>query len=162
MAKNIEPNLKNIELYLKLNRTENFLIPEYQRGYSWDIGQCDKLLEDIENFKESESNDPYFFGSIIIDCSDQNQFSLIDGQQRTTTFLLLLKIILLRLNEVLLTVSKDEDLEALIAGFKANRNKIMGAGNFEDAERKFFKLSYKKIITDIQTIFVTLKIFMKN
>lgn len=67
MAKNIEPNLKNIELYLKLNRTENFLIPEYQRGYSWDIGQCDKLLEDIENFKESESNDPYFFGSIIID-----------------------------------------------------------------------------------------------
>lgn len=125
MAKNIEPNLKNIELYLKLNRTENFLIPEYQRGYSWDIGQCDKLLEDIENFKESESNDPYFFGSIIIDCSDQNQFSLIDGQQRTTTFLLLLKAILLRLNEVLQTVSKDEDSEALIAGLKANRNKIM-------------------------------------
>lgn len=63
---------------------------------------------------------------------------------------------------MLLTISKDEDLEALIAGLKANRNKIMGAGNFEDAERKFFKLSYKKIITDIQTIFVTLKIFMKN
>lgn len=83
------------------------------------------MLEDIENFKESESNDPYFFGSIIIDCSDQNQFSLIDGQQRTTTFLLLLKAILLRLNEVLQTVSKDEDSEALIAGLKANRNKIM-------------------------------------
>ena len=32
---------------------------------------------------------------------------------------------MLRLNEVLLTVSKDEDLEALIAGLKANRNKIM-------------------------------------
>ena len=47
MAKNIEPNLKNIELYLKLNRTENFLILEYQRGYSWHIRG---ILDNVINY----------------------------------------------------------------------------------------------------------------
>ena len=52
MAKNIEPTLKLISSYLRLEKSENFVIPEYQRGYSWDIAQCDKLWQDIENFIE--------------------------------------------------------------------------------------------------------------
>ena len=86
MAKNIEPTLKLIREYLKLEKTENFVIPEYQRSYSWDITQCDKLWQDIEAFISSNASDPYFFGTIIVDCSESNKFSLIDGQQRTTTF----------------------------------------------------------------------------
>ncbi|HMU87602.1 MAG TPA: DUF262 domain-containing HNH endonuclease family protein [Agitococcus sp.] len=125
MAKNIEPTLKSISKYLKLERAENFVIPEYQRGYSWDIAQCDKLWQDIEAFIVSHASDPYFFGTIIVDCSEVNRFSLIDGQQRTTTFLLLLKALLIQLNEAILMVSDDEESEALKAGLKANRNKIM-------------------------------------
>ena len=125
MAKNIEPNLKLISEYLKLKKVENFVIPEYQRGYSWDITQCDKLWQDIEAFISSNASDPYFFGTIIVDCSLTNNFSLIDGQQRTTTFLLLLKALLIRLNEAIPKVSDDEESEALKAGLKANRNKIM-------------------------------------
>jgi uncharacterized protein with ParB-like and HNH nuclease domain len=125
MAQNIEPNLKLISDYLKLKKSQNFVIPEYQRSYSWDITQCDKLWQDIEEFISSDASDPYFFGTIIVDCSLPNKFSLIDGQQRTTTFLLLLKALLLRLNEVIPTVSDDEESEALKAGLKANRNKIM-------------------------------------
>lgn len=125
MAKNIEPTLKLISEYLKLKKSENFVIPEYQRSYSWDITQCDKLWQDLETFISSNASDPYFFGTIIIDCSLPNKFSLIDGQQRTTTFLLLLKALLLRLNEVIDTLGQDEDSEALLAGLKANRNKIM-------------------------------------
>jgi uncharacterized protein with ParB-like and HNH nuclease domain len=125
MAKNIEPNLKLISEYLRLKKAENFVIPEYQRGYSWDITQCDKLWQDIESFISSNASDPYFFGTIIIDCSHTNNFSLIDGQQRTTTFLLLLKSLLLRLNEAIPKVPDDEDSEALKAGLRAKRNKIM-------------------------------------
>lgn len=125
MAKNIEPNLKLISEYLKLKKAENFVIPEYQRGYSWDITQCDKLWQDIEAFISSNASDPYFFGTIIVDCSLTNNFSLIDGQQRTTTFLLLLKALLLRLNEAIPKVSADEESEALKAGLTAKRNKIM-------------------------------------
>ena len=61
MAKNIEPTLKLISGYLKLGKSENFVIPEYQRGYSWDITQCDKLWQDIEAFMTSNASDPYFF-----------------------------------------------------------------------------------------------------
>jgi hypothetical protein len=125
MAKNIEPTLKLISKYLKLEKSENFVIPEYQRGYSWDITQCDKLWQDIEAFISCNASDPYFFGTIIVDCSETSKFSLIDGQQRTTTFLLLLKALLIQLTEAIPKVPDDEESEALKAGLKANRNKIM-------------------------------------
>lgn len=125
MAKNIEPTLKLISGYLKLQKSENFVIPEYQRSYSWGITHCDKLWQDIEAFISSNATDPYFFGTIIVDCSETDKFSLIDGQQRTTTFLLLLKALLIRLNDVIKSIPTDDDSEALKAGLKANRNKIM-------------------------------------
>jgi uncharacterized protein with ParB-like and HNH nuclease domain len=126
MAKNIETALKPISGYLRLGKNENFVIPEYQRGYSWGITQCDKLYQDIEEFIDSESGDPYFFGTIIVDCSESNKFSLIDGQQRTTTFLLLLKAMLIKLNDAISqTPDNDEESEGLKAGLKAKRNKIM-------------------------------------
>ena len=90
MSKNIEPKLKKIGDYLKLEEDTVFTIPEYQRAYSWGIDNCDKLWQDINDFVESESKDRYFFGTIIINCQDNDtKYGLIDGQQRTTTFLLL-------------------------------------------------------------------------
>lgn len=68
MAKNIEPRLRKIGEYLKVENNSIFIIPEYQRAYSWEIKQCDKLWQDIETFIESEGSDPYFFGTIIINC----------------------------------------------------------------------------------------------
>lgn len=125
MAKNIEPNLKSISQYIKLADSEIFVIPEYQRGYSWDIPRCDKLWQDIEDYIESGPEDPYFFGTIICDCSIPDQLRLIDGQQRTTTFLLLLKAILLRLKEVLDNFSRDDDSKALERGLTNNRESII-------------------------------------
>ena len=125
MAKNIEPQLKLISEYLRLDKSANFVIPEYQRGYSWTITHCDKLWQDIEAYIDTEGSDPYFFGTIIVDCSEDSKFSLIDGQQRTTTFILLLKALLIRLNIALENVSKDEDTESLRAGLKSRRNDII-------------------------------------
>ncbi|MCL2283256.1 MAG: DUF262 domain-containing HNH endonuclease family protein [Fibromonadales bacterium] len=142
MAKNIEPQLKLISGYLKLEKQVNFVIPEYQRGYSWNIIQCDKLWQDIEAFIESGGKDPYFFGTIIVDCSQDNKFSLIDGQQRTTTFFLLLKVLLIRLNEVFKNLpSNDEASEALKEGIKENRNKIIGILYKADVEDRIEILS---------------------
>ncbi|UOO93200.1 DUF262 domain-containing protein [Vitreoscilla stercoraria] len=126
MAKNIEPTLKLISTYLQLEKSAKFVIPNYQRAYSWGLDQCDKLWQDIEAFRTSESDDPYFFGTVIVDVSDSKTFSLIDGQQRTTTFLLLLKALLVRLNEVIPKISNDEESEPLKEGLKDNRKKIMG------------------------------------
>ena len=131
MTKEIDPKLKLISDYLKIGIDEMFVIPEYQRGYSWTNLECDKLWQDIETFMASgEVNDngqkePYFFGTIIADCSEHNKISLIDGQQRTTTFILLLKALLIRLQEILAEIKPDEDNETLIDGLKDRRNKII-------------------------------------
>lgn len=137
MAKDIDPKLKLISDYLKINKTERFVIPEYQRGYSWNIVQCDKLWQDVEAFIESDKKEPYFFGTIIADCSETDRISLIDGQQRTTTFILLLKALLLRLQEVLRDMKHDVDSEALEEALKEKRNKILDIMYKTDVEGRF-------------------------
>ena len=64
MAKEIEPKLQTIGAYLK--KSDIFRIPEYQRAYSWDTSNCDKLWQDIESYIDQDAEDPYFFGTIII------------------------------------------------------------------------------------------------
>ncbi|MBQ2840289.1 MAG: DUF262 domain-containing protein [Oscillospiraceae bacterium] len=127
MAKNIEPKLKKIGDYLKLEEDTVFTIPEYQRAYSWSIDNCDKLWQDINDFVESESKDRYFFGTIIINCQENDtKYGLIDGQQRTTTFLLLLKALLVRINYAIKRTSNDEDSASLCRGLQERRRRIMG------------------------------------
>ncbi len=137
MAKDIEPKLKLISDYLRINKEDKFVIPEYQRSYSWSIVQCDKLWQDVEAFIESDKKEPYFFGTIIADCSELDKICLIDGQQRTTTFILLLKALLLRLQEVLRKMKHDADSEALEEALKEKRNKIIDILYKTDVEGRF-------------------------
>lgn len=139
-TKNIEPNLRLISEYTKLETKDKFSIPEYQRGYSWTILQCDKLWQDVESFIDSGAEDPYFFGTIIIDCSTDNCLSLIDGQQRTTTFLLLLKALSLRIKDVLKVMPTNDETRALKRGLNNSYEKIFtilykaDEDKFEDIE----------------------------
>lgn len=127
MVKNIEPKLKKIGDYLRLEDDTIFTIPEYQRAYSWGIEHCDKLWQDITEFADSESKDRYFFGTIIINCQkDDAELALIDGQQRTTTFLLLLKALLLKINNAIEEPNKDDESEGLYRGLQERRRRIMG------------------------------------
>ena len=132
MTKKIDPELKTIGEYLKKETGEKnmvFVIPEYQRGYSWKIEHCDKLWQDIEDFIKSGANDPYFFGTIIVDCSEESKskFHLIDGQQRTTPFILLLKALLLRMKETLDKIKdkEDEDNRKFKKGFERRYENII-------------------------------------
>lgn len=140
-TKNIEPNLRLISEYTRLEPEDKFCIPEYQRGYSWTTVQCEKLWQDIGAFIESGAEDPYFFGTIIIDCSKDNCLSLIDGQQRTTTFLLLLKAISLCIKKSLRVMPESDDTRALRRGLNNSYEKIFrilykaDEDKFEDIER---------------------------
>ena len=99
MPKNIEPSLKKVGEYLKLGKSTIFEIPAYQRAYSWGIENCDKLWQDVIDYMDNQGDECYFFGTVIINCRDDDDvYSLIDGQQRTTTFLLLLKALLVNIN----------------------------------------------------------------
>jgi hypothetical protein len=71
---------------------EKYVIPDFQRPYSWEDDQCDKLWEDITNFYNEKhgNDDKYFLGNLVIH-QQGNSFAVIDGQQRLTTLLLLIK-----------------------------------------------------------------------
>ena len=125
MEKKIEPELKLIKNYLQLGKNELFVVPEYQRSYSWTTAECDKLWQDIEAFRDSNESEPYFFGTVITDCSKPGRLCLIDGQQRTTTFILLFRALLLRISDLLKVMSHDEESESLRDGLKARRNTIL-------------------------------------
>ncbi|WJJ00644.1 DUF262 domain-containing protein [Helicobacter pylori] len=77
-----------------------FSIPVYQRNYTWEEENCEKLLEDIINISQNKKT--HFMGSItyILHLIDDEkslrqlqEFVIIDGQQRVTTLMLLLKAI---------------------------------------------------------------------
>lgn len=77
-----------------LNGNKQFLIPVYQRYYSWDIDQCKRLWNDIVDMQK-KSKIGHFVGSIV-NIAEQamptgvQKYMIIDGQQRMTTLTLLL------------------------------------------------------------------------
>ena len=126
MAKTIEPKLMKIGEYLKLEEDAVFVIPEYQRAYSWDRDRCDKLWSDITQYVENKEKDAYFFGTVILNCQNNDEeLYLIDGQQRTTTFLLLLKAFLFCINEAIVDTKDSEDSKDLYRKFCERRKSIM-------------------------------------
>lgn len=70
-----------------------FVIPDYQRGYSWEKEQLDDLREDIENLYSKDYK--HFTGTIVAarKINKTNEFDIVDGQQRITTLLILLNAI---------------------------------------------------------------------
>ena len=74
--------------------THQFLVPVFQRDYSWTDEHCEQFLHDVVEAGSQPLNRPHFLGSIVYIASDEASASftrwlLIDGQQRVTTLLLL-------------------------------------------------------------------------
>ncbi len=73
-------------------------IPEYQRNYAWDATNIDQYLEDLLSVVESKED--HFFGPIVLLDEGAQQYSVIDGQQRLTTTVMLLCLIRDQLHEM--------------------------------------------------------------
>ena len=68
-----------------------YVVPDYQREYVWTDKEVQQLLEDIDEQIGVGSDKEYFVGMILVSLgSHKNHFEVIDGQQRLTTFYLLL------------------------------------------------------------------------
>ena len=90
---------KSIKDLLSSNKTD-FLIPDYQRPYAWDAEkECQTLWEDVFlfAFPDNDVNNfdtktaEYYLGPIVTFTNDKKQSEIIDGQQRLTTIMLLLR-----------------------------------------------------------------------
>lgn len=124
-------------IYTILNGNKQFLIPVYQRYYSWEISQCERLWNDIVDMQK-KGKEGHFVGSIV-NIAEQamptgvQKYMIIDGQQRITTMTLLL----IALRDYSLAHTDDKTI-------KANRidNMLLKNEYEEDNER------YKLLLTE--------------
>ncbi|MGH1600219.1 DUF262 domain-containing protein [Campylobacter majalis] len=71
-----------------------FIVPSYQRGYRWDERQVSDLLNDIWEFVSNKnSGEFYCLQPLIVKKNSDKNYVLVDGQQRLTTILLILKFL---------------------------------------------------------------------
>lgn len=88
MAKNKEEN-KETSKTMTLSKffQDYYIIPDYQRGYSWQDKQIEDFWEDITS--ASEKGVKHYFGTVYLKSKD-GVYEVIDGQQRLTTLFVLL------------------------------------------------------------------------
>src|ERR1041384_4548829 len=88
-----------------LKKAPQFVIPIYQRTYSWTEKECRQLWDDILRTGRKDSVSAHFVGSIVYvekglyQVTSQSPLLVIDGQQRLTTVMLLLEALARRVGD---------------------------------------------------------------
>lgn len=80
----ITPETKTLAAIFQTNSSVHYVIPVYQRNYSWKDEQIETLFDDIKN-----EDIGYYVGNLLIN-TDASSNNVIDGQQRLTTLSLML------------------------------------------------------------------------
>ena len=122
MSSKLIVDQKNVK-YLFQDKKATFLIPDYQRPYAWGEDECKVLWEDLFSFSfpnnncdSFDSSESYFLGPIVTFRNDEGKLEIIDGQQRLTTLLLLLRAFYNRLEHMKdnRSIKMREDIEKCI------------------------------------------------
>ncbi len=131
----MEANAMKLLDFIGKSQEKQFVIPIYQRVYSWEKEQCKQLWDDIIKTGGNDQIEGHFIGSIVfvhdgIYTTNYNELLIIDGQQRLTTITLLFIALRDYLND------EDEFLE------KFSRQKIQNCYliNSDEKGDKKFKL----------------------
>ncbi|OPG59789.1 DUF262 and DUF1524 domain-containing protein [Helicobacter pylori] len=116
--------------FFEQNQTNQFVIPIYQRLYSWGKEQCEQLWDDIIKIGGNDKMNGHFIGSILyvrVDGTHSSPLLIIDGQQRLTTITLLFIALRDHLSEEVKILEKFSRKE--IESYLINNNK--------DGDKKF-------------------------
>ena len=128
---------------------KKYIIPGFQRPYSWDRKECGKLWDDVINFYEESKGDKdkkerYFLGSIVLSSmrddsaetwESSEAWEVVDGQQRLTTLLLLIKALHCRAG----TYGLSECLQIRNAQTGELTDKLRVVSNAMDDDRVLFE-----------------------
>ncbi|GAA8375876.1 DUF262 and DUF1524 domain-containing protein [Helicobacter pylori] len=116
--------------FFEENQNNQFVIPIYQRLYSWKKEQCEQLWDDIIKIGGNDKMNGHFIGSILYVRNGNTHSSpllIIDGQQRLTTITLLLIALRNHLSDEVKILEKFSRKE--IESYLINSNK--------DGDKKF-------------------------
>jgi len=102
---------KSISKLFSEMQNKKFIIPDFQRPYKWNIEKCETLWEDIVSFTntDAKTGSDYFLGTIVTYINEDKNQEIIDGQQRITSFFLLLRAFYKKLE----LMNEDDDVKGL-------------------------------------------------
>lgn len=117
-----------------------YVIPDYQRAYSWGFDQCNQLYVDfLSAFNDKKD---YFLGNIVIAKSldTRKRPQVVDGQQRLITIWLLLKVL-----SVLCPTFRIRETYLVISSMRINEEDILKIRSevFETSDEQFIKDIYE-------------------
>ena len=131
-----------------IRKSPQFVIPIYQRSYSWSEKECRQLWDDIVRAGEDEKINAHFIGSIvyiekgIYQVTSQSPILVIDGQQRLTTVSLLIAALAEKLDAL------PEDEQEILEGFSPRKLRNYYLRNPEEDGEKYYKLILSKTDKD--------------
>ena len=137
-----------------LRKSPQFIIPIYQRNYSWTAEECQQLWSDLLRAGRDEDVPAHFIGSIVYverslsTVTNQESLLVIDGQQRLTTSTLLIA--------ALADHIEKGDLGEPVEGFKASKLRSYYLVNPEEEGDRHFKLLLSE--TDRDTLLAILQV----
>ncbi len=123
-------------------------IPEYQRPYKWSVKNVNQLLDDIEDARTS-NKEVYRVGTLILHHDEHECDNIVDGQQRTITFSLLLTALgqegISFLNEQL--YNDQYNMHNVINNYRALRRRVENMErNVSDELTKYIKENCEMIV----------------
>ena len=127
-----------------LKKCTQFVVPIYQRAYSWGEPECNQLWEDIVRAGTRNDLAKHFTGSIVYIEKDQGTNTaaepdlIIDGQQRVTTVTLLLAALADHLD------SMPEGEREPVNGFAPEKIRGLYLTNVYESDDAYFKLILSK------------------
>lgn len=150
--KAIDPNY--VELGNLFNLPILFEVPMYQRGYSWGREEVEDFCADIFSCVDAcneEKTYEHFFGSIV--CVEQKSSLgataklniLVDGQQRTSTFVLFMSVVIDELKKTCQDIADDVQRDNLLKSIRHLESKYLYFTEYKNLdEMRFNKLSLSK------------------
>ncbi len=141
--------MKGTEVYLAAfmnGYRKRFIIPVYQRNYDWKLENCKRLYDDLVKVIKKDRRS-HFFGSIVyMEGSGQEEYHIIDGQQRLTTVSLLLLAMYNLLNEGVIEAEESNLTQKIYEEYlvdkyeeKEKKIKLKPIKNDNQAYQKLFK-----------------------
>ncbi|ARV63344.1 hypothetical protein BZZ01_31835 [Nostocales cyanobacterium HT-58-2] len=133
-----------------------FFIPKYQRAYAWEAESVEDFIKDLKNcFDRRKSHIPvnHFFGGVLCvrypvpGAVNQHEYEIIDGQQRISTFTLLMSCLIKIYKELLEQAKTSED---------AN-NEVILEGRLKDLSERFieFRQEVQRKVNSVEVLTVS-------
>ncbi len=122
----------------------NYVVPLYQRNFTWGEEQIARLLRDVYRAYEEDKKSNYYIGTLVVRKRSDEVFEVIDGQQRLTVLCLIMRIID-EVKEQRLTYDSRPEVEEFL-------NSLYGKGYVSNAENSAITCLKEAVNTIKETI----------